>query len=1642
MSELLARAGWADWSVEPTCKAANSSTLRRQDQVWLSSEMQVRLESVNVSWSSGLATHALQEGRFQRGDPDSFKAWVLGDSGPEETEAGFTGDEFEASLNQASWTAAERNGDVDGLWRLLEGALCQAHSARSPGFSAPAARVATQSEEVRRSFGGDLVDKALTQATQRKRRLQHWLAGLGKPSCAKQQAALRRALAADPDPCWAGIALLTLPREAVEELVQRARSEEDKIREELREHRRLGYRSWCMAESEGGMKALFRWVKDGPRSLQSSGIFLKEGRLFAGQRALLEASEQAWWPLWRPSTKPTWSRVVPPRAAAAWEPADFEAWALMRLVKTMCCAKAPGHDGWSVGRMRQWPLVVWQFAVALFKVVEHTGRWPEALRGGVICLLPKAGAQATTNSPLEARPVVLLPLLYRLWAYKRGREIGQWLVQHGMDGLPDGSRSAEAYGLLLAAELEQATFLDEPLLAVCTDQSKAYDMVDLELLQFLLERSGMPGRVWKPMMSMATAPRRIKVMRAVGEWQEPTSGMLPGCPGATFLMCYLLERWRRFTTAVGPQTWARSWVDDTTAAGQGITAELATMVASTRAMEDLEQGDGLKVNRPKSGVLVSHKILANLVHQIHELRSQSLYGVVVGCGEVQPPAWEHQWREQLQAAEATSFVWHNSEGDEQPGRDLRAVAAVATVWLCFDREPPEPVAELVRANRGVWLLVRGMHGLEAAAVPASAPPPLCEPPGPQQGSASIEEARACLRRDSDPQRWARGPPLVLHVKAVIKDLGVSQGIGKEAKDLQAKRARVAFDRLGRVARLGLPRAKLGRLAGCSALTAGLFGAAAHVYDTDTLPAMRRWVMHALYKGSHFAQLRLFMHLVLPCKSADPCRVALRKGWEACELIRGAWGQDKFVTLWNAPSGDGPVHSFKLLLDKVLHPFGAETSEDFLAGGAVWRSKGVAAELLDAALERADLHRVSTHRKGLQGAEDLDVQAARALALRLQAGGPREAFESVMIGDMVVRGLTRHWQQHDGQCLCSRGRETVEHSLWDCPRYVSERQGAERCGAAAVSHLPPVHRRLGAPLKEPALVAWVAQQTEQPAVVRPVWRAEEVFADASGLHPKDPAIRGLVGGVWQKVSGHLPIGASVCAGEAAAAACAVAACSPGGTVITDCKAVLHMWVAIRARRKGATRKALAGSCWQSLAEALEDRLDVHCKWMPSHLSPQQLVSRGWPAGWHAGNDEADKAAKAAARSKELPAALLASHRQHLELASRVSRTVAAIQLKRLKGRARTAMGSAAKERVRKQPGLPRRLRARGVKRARPAASAGALPVQGLVVRGAGDLLQLKAGEWPEDELVQTAVLEDAPCAEGVHDMRPLGPWPLAGSGAVKDGRLAGLWLCGRCGKRASDTSRVVELAKKPCLQAVWSGTPARHELVPLDSGGSKCSRCGLAVRPQHEGQCSHAACPVPQVARDGVPWPAGEASIRSVLGRVKGYRRWCCPRDAAMQPQANVQLPSAVPLLVVHLERTEAEPGAKRARVDPDVGSDPPRRLQAYAGHWSMHLGRGLRCIRCFERPSGDYRAWKQGRCLDLLPLHSMPCGMERDVLRAEPPGVGTPVGMCSRFASLAECARQRPAIRSLAAAAVRRVGPHGHRQAGLGDTVSGDPVPG
>ena len=153
--------------------------------------------------------------------------------------------------------------------------------------------------------------------------------------------------------------MLCLPKRAMEEIILKAREVEDEVRARLRSSRRAGFNSWCRAGSEGSMRALFRCVRDGPRSMQSTGIYLKEGRFFAGQAALLTASEDAWWPLWQQHQEPCWSRVVPPRRVPGSGVGGFTAEELQRVVLAMSCAKAPGHDGWAVGRMRQWPMAVW-----------------------------------------------------------------------------------------------------------------------------------------------------------------------------------------------------------------------------------------------------------------------------------------------------------------------------------------------------------------------------------------------------------------------------------------------------------------------------------------------------------------------------------------------------------------------------------------------------------------------------------------------------------------------------------------------------------------------------------------------------------------------------------------------------------------------------------------------------------------------------------------------------------------------------------------------------------------------------------------------------------------------------------------------------------------------------------------------------------------------------------------------------------------------------------------------------------------------------------------------------------------------------------------------------------------------------------
>ena len=560
--------------------------------------------------------------------------------------------------------------------------------------------------------------------------------------------------------------------------------------------------------------------------------------------------------------------------------------------------------------------------------------------------------------------------------------------------------------------------------------------------------------------------------------------------------------------------------------------------------------------------------------------------------------------------------------------------------------------------------------------------------------------------------------------------------------------------------------------------------------------------------------------------------------------------------------------------------------------------------------------------------------------------------------MVVRHLTKHWQPHDGRCPCELAEETVQHVFWECPRYAGHRQSCEQ---GLGGRLPPCVAQLGAPMQLPALAAW--KSSFGPSQwQRPAWRADEVFADSSGLQPKDPQARvvgwafcGRSNGRWCSMQGWHGVGASVCAGETVAAAYAVQVLTPEGRVITDCLSVWRMWHRVR-RNPGSVSRGVSHPSWILLAEALAENPSAKCSWMRSHLNGEQAAAEGYPLSWHEGNDKADELAKAVAASRNLPAELLSQHRQHVAEAEQVAGVLAAIQLARLKARARTTDGGAVKVRSRPVPGLPRRLRAKGLKRklggARAAATAAAGVGHQAEARSCEQLLQAKAHELPSQDAARQAVVGSVGPAIGIHDLRPTGLWPAAGTVAAKNGRIHGAWGCARCNKAASDTSRARELARKPCGGAEWAATAVCHTLV-AEAGQWRCTRCQLGVRPQHAAQCERQRCPVPAITAAGNPWPEGEAGLREVLGRIRAFRHFCSPQAAVEEPadadepvqqqQVHAQLPCArfqqirrhavdqvVGGLVEGPGHAAGGPGSQRSDAS-SGGAEPPlrkRRLEA------------------------------------------------------------------------------------------------------------------
>ena len=635
----LAMAGWADVFAHagPTCIPSNGDP-SRIDYVLASRPARDLIVGGSIRWDLGLATHAAlvldmcveaPEETWMRMPVEPLDGPQSGSWGAEK--AGAT--EAVMQTHGPSIRQAIVSGLLDEAWAALEGAMRAWLSRRRGDQEVPDrkyARAEWRAEAPRaRGRDGEAQSKAADAALLRVRRLRsfrHAFNGGAMVAMSERMGSLpypaRCILSAlaksDHDnPEWSATwcELGRQPIGSFQSALDRAEQELKEAAQVNRRVRKDAWFKWVTDSLEDGGGKLFRWIRGGAAfaaamvpdpSAGGDGV-LAGGKawilsLRGGPAAQLRSLSSHWRRLWqRPYSRPVpeeWLAeldALPPFPART--PWTVEH--LRDILRRMAKRKAAGLDGWKVAELRLLPDELMELIVQMFEAVEARGAWPAQLCAPEGLLLPK-GSNANPGDPMDRRPIWLLPMLYRVWAAGRAQLFARWRASWP-DG--DGGLGAEELAWELALDLEAAEANGDDICGAALDWRKAFDNVPLCNLGKLLERAGVPEWLRRPLVTAYTAPRRLRVGSAVGEEWLPTSGILPGCALAVFVLSVMIRPWDRKVARVHDSLRRRIYVDDLTFWARGKADDVAPAITEslevTKRFEDA-MGWDLHKGRGKS----------------------------------------------------------------------------------------------------------------------------------------------------------------------------------------------------------------------------------------------------------------------------------------------------------------------------------------------------------------------------------------------------------------------------------------------------------------------------------------------------------------------------------------------------------------------------------------------------------------------------------------------------------------------------------------------------------------------------------------------------------------------------------------------------------------------------------------------------------------------------------------------------------------------------------------------------------------------------------------------------------------------------------------------------------------------------------
>eukprot|EP00760_Papus_ankaliazontas_P013073 PhM_4_TR15644/c0_g1_i2/m.6830 len=241
-----------------------------------------------------------------------------------------------------------------------------------------------------------------------------------------------------------------------------------------------------------------------------------------------------------PSAAPAFTIPESPRPPI--ESSDFTMHEFEAAIATMKGHTSPGPDGVPIEAFRC--PAVRAHALNIINNTLDSPHLPHDLTAG--SLVPLYKRKGSTSDPANYRPIVLLPVLtkiiHKMILLRLRASVDDHLLQHQC-AYREG-HSTQMHILALADLVERACHSSEPLYAVFTDFSKAFDSIDRHHLLQLLRAWGMPLRLVS-YLDRAHAQQRLH-LRFDGTTVEspiaPAVGVMQGDTLAPYLFILVVDQ--------------------------------------------------------------------------------------------------------------------------------------------------------------------------------------------------------------------------------------------------------------------------------------------------------------------------------------------------------------------------------------------------------------------------------------------------------------------------------------------------------------------------------------------------------------------------------------------------------------------------------------------------------------------------------------------------------------------------------------------------------------------------------------------------------------------------------------------------------------------------------------------------------------------------------------------------------------------------------------------------------------------------------------------------------------------------------------------------------------------------------------------